>query len=77
MLNTDPEELKTEFEALKLFRMQDLIAKRANFCTQSEAARAFGVSIRKIQQFETYKCTDPYLIWVYKRQFKNQKNENN
>jgi hypothetical protein len=70
MIKADPEELKAEFEALKLFRMQDLLMKRAKFCTQSEAARAFGVSVRKIQQFENYKCTDAYLIWCYKRYFR-------
>jgi hypothetical protein len=73
MLKTDPEQLKLEFEALKLFRMQKLIAERENFCTQKEAARAFGVSIRKIQHFEKYDCTDPYLIWCYKRYFNSQK----
>jgi len=70
MLKADPEELKFDFLAKKLFRMQSLVGKRANFCTQADAARAFGVSVRKIQQFENYKCTDAYLIWCYKRYFR-------
>jgi hypothetical protein len=73
MLNANPEELKIEFLAMKLSRMQNLIDQRAKFCSQKEAARAFGCSERKIQMFENYKCTDPYLIWCYRKYFKNKK----
>lgn len=71
LVNTvDSEALKMEFYIKMIKRMNDLVGLRAKHCTQRNAAKMFGCSIRKIQMFESLETTDPYLIWCYGRFFK-------
>jgi len=66
MKKTD-NQLFAEYEAAFISKVQDLSAHRAQKFTQSEAARRCGVSLRKIQHFENYRCLDAYLLFAYER----------
>ena len=63
--------LKQEFEGVKMSKLQYLIAERPKKFTQQSMADELGVTIRTIQNFETYKSlNNHYLYWGYKKLLK-------
>jgi hypothetical protein len=45
--------------------VDSLVQQRAQNYTQTEMAHKLGVSLRKIQHFERFKCLDGFLIFGY------------
>lgn len=68
MKNIDIEEIKANYELLFCGKVQDCVIKRKNLgVTQFQIAYKIGVSLATIQNFESYKCKNGYLIYAYKK----------
>jgi len=68
MKTIENHELKDEYLALFCIKVQDLVIRRNILrVTQSQMAYKCKVSLKTIQNFENYRCTDAYLIFAYKR----------
>ena len=62
------EVLRTEYMARFLTMSQELIEKRKNLrINQNTIACKIGVSLKTVQNFESFKCFDYYLIFAYKK----------
>lgn len=68
MKTTDNQLLKTNYAALFCHHVQSLVFRRNNLrISQQHMAYKAGVSLRTIQNFESFKSENAYLIYAYKQ----------
>lgn len=61
-------EMQAEYELLFCGKVQDLVIIRKNLgITQFQMSYKLGKSLSTIQNFETYKCKDAFLLFGYKK----------
>ena len=63
-------DLKTDFEAMYLSKVQELTQLRRSQMTQQKISDLTRVSLKTIQRFENYKFKSFYLMYAYKRLLK-------
>lgn len=64
----DIEQIKANYEILFCGKVQDCVIKRKNLgVTQFQIAHKIGVSVATIQNFESYKSKNGYLIYAYNK----------
>ena len=71
MTETPQNTNKAEYEANVLMEIQECIYLRNRIkVSQEKISELLGVSLKTVQRFENYKSMNNYLIWGYKKIFK-------
>ena len=77
MQDIDLEDIKAHYEMLFCGHVQDLVIKRKKLgITQLQMSYKLKKSLATIQNFETYKCKDYFLVFAYKKLLTNPKYNN-
>jgi len=66
-MKVDYEELIIEYDLKWCNKVQKLAVKRAELFTQEHMAKFTNKSLRTIQKFESYKCKDHFIMFVYQK----------
>ena len=65
---TNIKEIRIDYELNFCGKVQDYVIMRKNLrVTQFDMSCEIGVSLRTIQNFESYKCMDYFILYAYKR----------
>ena len=74
MKDIDLEDIKAHYEMLFCGYVQDLVIKRKKLgVTQFQMSYKLDKSLATIQNFESYKCKDYFILFAYKKLLCNLK----